>query len=498
MKLLKKAAGFILALCLMVPMLGTVAFAADGVLMFSDPETKVGENVSVDLVVQSGGENVGSVSVSMNYDPSSLEFVSGEGFTADGSGTLTYTGTGSSSELRATVEFRALLAGSAAINVTSSTAALESGETLNLEQGSSTVIIAAADDGSTSAEPSGTSGGESSPAGETTDIVVTVNGQEYHFSEAFTSSDLPDGYSETSQTFNGEERKFAVNEAGVTLGYLVDGSGAGSFFLYNAEDATFSPYVQINISQTASIIPLDRAGEVTLPENYSETTLTVENMQFPVWADAETDSRYYIIYALNTRTNEAGLYQYDTADETYQYFEAAADTDTDTDSAELPGILGMISDHILPVLIGAGAVCILLLILIIVFAVKLVHRNQELDDLYDEYDIPFDDEEEAAPKNTKKGKRAAAPAEEEEDLLDYEEEEYDAEDDYDGGYEEENYDSSDYDEDEDLDDFDDDDYDDDFDEDDYDEDDYDDDDEFESAGSSKEAEDDYNINFVDL
>ena len=48
-RLLKKLAGMILAVCLMVPMLGTVVFAADGVLMFSDPSTKVGENVSIDL-----------------------------------------------------------------------------------------------------------------------------------------------------------------------------------------------------------------------------------------------------------------------------------------------------------------------------------------------------------------------------------------------------------------------------------------------------------------
>ena len=95
-RLLKKLAGMILAVCLMVPMLGTVVFAADGVLMFSDPSTKVGENVSIDLVVQSSdGSTVGNVSVTMAYDTSALEFVSGDGFTADGSGTLTYSGTGS-------------------------------------------------------------------------------------------------------------------------------------------------------------------------------------------------------------------------------------------------------------------------------------------------------------------------------------------------------------------------------------------------------------------
>ena len=93
MKALKKFAGLILALCLMVPMFGTAAFAADGVLMFSDPSTKVGENVGVDLVVQSSGGTVGSVNVTMSYDASVLEFVSGDGFSADGSGTLTYTGT---------------------------------------------------------------------------------------------------------------------------------------------------------------------------------------------------------------------------------------------------------------------------------------------------------------------------------------------------------------------------------------------------------------------
>ena len=70
----------------MVPMFSLVAFAADGRLMFSDPQTKVGENVSIDLVVQSQGNTIGDVSVTMNYSTDDLEFVSGDGFEADGSG----------------------------------------------------------------------------------------------------------------------------------------------------------------------------------------------------------------------------------------------------------------------------------------------------------------------------------------------------------------------------------------------------------------------------
>ena len=144
MKAFKKLAGLILAVCLAVPVFGTVAFAADGVLMYSDPSTKVGENVSIDLVVRSNnGETVGSVQVTMSYDPTALEFVSGEGFTADGAGGLTYSGTGSGAELRVPMTFRALKSGDAVVNVSGYTAALADGETLNLEQGSSTVTIAA-------------------------------------------------------------------------------------------------------------------------------------------------------------------------------------------------------------------------------------------------------------------------------------------------------------------------------------------------------------------
>lgn len=449
MKVLKKAAGIILAVCLMVPMFGTAVFAADGVLMFSDPSTKVGENVSIDLVIQSsGGESVGDVNVTMSYDPTALEFVSGEGFSADGTGVLTYTGTGTGAELRATMQFRALLAGSTSVSVTGSSATVSTGDTLNLEQGASAVTIEAADDGSTSAEPSGTA---ATPAGETTDITVSVDGTDYSFSEAFTTTDIPEGYSETTLAFNGADRKFVANEAGVTLGFLVDGSGKGSFFLFDTEDATFLPFAQLTISDTTSIITLNEPDSVKLPDNYKESELTVQEKQFPVWSDPEESDRYYIIYALNTRTNQEGLYQYDKEDGSYQYFDASSKTDDGSEGTSLPGGLGFISDHLVPVLVAGALICILLLILMIVFAVKLIHRNQELDDLYDEYDIPLDDEDDKK-KNNKN-------AESVDDCYDDEYDDYEYDDDYD------------YDEDE---------IDDDIDED------------------EKSSDKDYNIDFIDL
>lgn len=473
MKAFKKLAGMILAVCLMVPMFSILAFAADGVLMFSDPSTKVGENVNIDLVVRSDGGTVGDVSVTMNYDTSALEFVSGDGVSADGSGSLTYTGTGSSSELRSTMTFRALKQTDTTLTVNSSSAVLSSGETLNLEQGSSAISIAAADDGSTSVEASGTAA-----AGTSTDITVSVNGTDYNFSEAFTTADIPEGYSETTMTFNGEERKFVANESGITLGYLVDASGAGTFFLFQQDDATFVPFAQVTISDTTSLIPLDNVEAVKLPDNYEQSTLTVQGYEFPIWSDPSVSNRFYVIYALNTRTNEAGLYQYDAEDETYQYFEAPASTE-DTDSgAALPGAFGQfISEHVMVVVTAMAVICLLLLILMIIFAVKLVHRNQELDDLYDEYDIPFDDEDDSNEKVSKKSSEKDLKSQKDEYAgNEFEDDEYE-DDEYDDEYEDDKYD--------------DDEYDDEYEDDEYDDEEYDDEGE---DGKDK----DYDINFIDL
>lgn len=428
MKVLKRFASVIIAVCLMIPVLSTVVFAADGVLMFSDPSTKVGENVTVDFVVQSSGGTIGSVDVTMSYDPKALEFVSGDGFTADGSGALTYKGTGGGTELRTSVVFRALTVADTQISVSSSSATVSSGDTLNLNNGSSAISIAAADDGTTSVEPMTSA----AVAGSDTDIVVTVDGTDYHFSEAFTTTDIPQGYSETKMTFNGEERKFVSNDAGVYLGFLMDESGKGKFFLFDTENATFSSFAQITISDTTSLIVIDAPDSVKLPSSYQEVEMTIQEQEFPAWADP-SDSRYYVIYALNTRTGEKSLYQYDTEDETYQYFEApkAEDEEKEAVNGTLAKLGEFVAENTMVVLVAAAALFLLLFILMIVFAVKLVHRNQELDDLYDEYDIPFEEEEKVSAKAGKGGKKAVK-----DDMDDFDDE-LDELEEYDDDYEDE-------------------------------------------------------------
>lgn len=483
----KKLAAVALSLCLTVPMFSTIVSAADGSLMFSDPQTKVGEEVSVDLVVRSGNSAVGDADITMSYDTSALQFESGEGVTADSDGKLTYSGSGdgTAKELRTTMTFKALKMGDTTITVDSSKAYLYSDETLTLDQGSSAIKIGQADDGSTEIEANG-----SESTGAATDITVNVNGTDYNFSEEFATSAIPVGYSETTKTFNGEEHKFVANEAGVTLGYLVDASGEGKFFLYNEDDSTFVPYTELKISDTTSIILLADNGGAKLPDSYQEGELTVADQTYPYWANPEND-RYDLLYAVNTRTGEKGFYQYDSQDGTYQSVDVQT---TDSTKKEAKGIVGklesLVKEHPIVLLAGGALIVVVLLVLMIMFAVKLVHRNQELDDLYDEYDIPFEDEEDEEddePVTAKKSDRKAFGRKKVKD------------DDYDDGYDDDfndDYDAFD----EEYADYDfDDDYDDDY------------DDEYDaptgntrnigrSAKKSKKGRksDDYDVDFIDL
>ena len=187
-------------------------------------------------------------------------------------------------------------------------------------------------------------------------------------------------------------------------------------------------------SAATSIILLSDAEAVSLPDSYQQVELTVGDQSFPAWSDPSND-RFYVIYALNTRTGEEGLYQYDTEDGTYQSFEApAADQSASSDGSVIGQIGSFIAGHTLIVLVAAAAVVLLLLILMIVFLVKLIHRNQELDDLYEEYDIPEDDDEDEGPAVQKKSRKQFVGYDDDDEEDDYEddyEEGEDYEDDYD-------------------------------------------------------------------
>lgn len=392
MKIMKKISAILLSICLCVPCFSLVAHAADGRISFTDPETAVGEMVEVKCVLRSTKGNIGDIEVQLRYDSEYLRFQSGANV-QDAGGTLTYTGTGSSTETSFTVEFQALKEGETKISVESATVSSGAGGTMNLDQGSSTVKIAEGDPSKITETP------ETPETSSTNDVQVEVNGVAYTLTDGFADGDIPSGYSRTTISLDGQERQMVANEAGsITLGYLKDAEGTGDFFLYNGEDATFAPYEEIAISDTTSIIVLSDTSKVKLPDTYQEAKLTLNEKDFPVWQDS-TKEGYYVLYAMNNN-GETGYYQYDTAENTYQRVDVSGDQGEKEkkDSNSLFAKLQKALEKHLPMIVLAGGLGgLLLLILLIVLGVKLHNRNAELDELYDEYGIDEEDDEDEEP-----------------------------------------------------------------------------------------------------
>ena len=155
MKMMKRIAALVLAVCLITPFMPQIVQAAEGRIMFSDPETRVGDTVSIKGVIRTAGEPIGDADITMTYDSESLEFIEGDGVTLSEAGSISYSGggEGSETELVFMMDFRVLKTGESILDIVDYTAYLYSDERLNCEKGSSRITAKEGPNGEKSVEP---------------------------------------------------------------------------------------------------------------------------------------------------------------------------------------------------------------------------------------------------------------------------------------------------------------------------------------------------------
>lgn len=455
MKKLKRLAALMLCTAMTFMMCGIVSSAASGQLRFSDPSTTVGATVEITAKL-SADESLSKASATLTYDTTALKFISGENATAS-NGQIELQGSGSgNTEMSWTLKFQALSEGTTTVNISKVTASGSSGSTITVVEGSSTVTIGEGDpslitDDEDTSESSG-NGGD-----------IEIDGQTYSVVTDIPEVLIPDGFVTADMSYNGNTYAATRQESGnIYAIYLKDANEEEDFWLYDPDKDTFSPFEQVSISSDRYIVLLSEDKTKDLPITLQKTTMTVEGKEFPAWQNTDSSS-YYVVYAVNS-DGEEGFYQYDTVDETYQRYTPET-KDKEEDTTKLGGILNKLRANLDKVILVAWGIFLVMLVAVIVLAIKLRHRNLELDDLYDEYGIDDEPEEVVTRKEKKTKKSKKSKKDSEDDFYDFEDEdeEYDDFEDEEDGYDEENeyvedpfreYNPSDYEDDSDINDLD--------------------------------------------
>lgn len=428
------AISLVLGAVLFVPV--TISYAADGTIAFSDPTGKVGEEITIKVKMEAGGAAIGDGQATISYDSSKLEFVSGTNATNEnGTVQLSASGTGTETELNFELKFKALAEGETTIETLSSTAYLFSDETLNLVPGTGTVKIEA---GSGTTEATGSDGNGERKVSEAN---IDVMGTKYGIYENFTDALIPEGFSKTTISYNGNEHNaIQQDSSGKIMVYLIAGTNDPVMALYEEADSSFTLAEQVGLREDFYIFVLGEGDGSVLPEQFQETVMEMNGTNFPAWQNIESKD-HFLVYALSSEGQE-GYYQYDSMERTYQRYtvKATKGEEEEVDDTILGKIKSQMEPYFLIVLAVAAAIILLLLIIVIVLSVKLRRRNAELDEFYDSYD----EESETEPTVKDKSRKQFIGYEDDEYDDEYEddfleEDEYDEEyeDEYDDEYEDE-------------------------------------------------------------
>lgn len=439
----KKALAMVTCAGILLTGTPVLTYGATGNIEFSDPDTKVGETVEVKCMVTVTDDTLAKDELILTYDTAALKFISGDKVTDSGNGTLTCTGNAGAKGETFTMNFQALREGGTQILVSKQNINTQGETSCNFSAGNATVTIAAGDASKieTVADTDNKDQEKEEPdsqkeAEETAkedqksqaDVTVVVNDISYTISD-FEEKDLPQGYKKAAVTYEDKDYSMGYKEANsVYLAYLKpletsedtepaedaksedkdkEKESTGDFFLYDKERQSFSPYAEIAISENSSIVVLSD-DNVELPSKYQETTLTINEKEFPVWQNMEKEG-YYLIYAIDSR-GEKSFYEYDSEEETYQ--KCDIDQELEEESQDEPmlisenpesydGLLGkiyqMVRDNIYLCLGLAAVIFLLLIIRLIILRIQLGRRDSEIDELFKDDMKPEDALSLAAP-----------------------------------------------------------------------------------------------------
>lgn len=152
-------------------------------------------------------------------------------------------------------------------------------------------------------------------------ITVTIDGKTYTVVKNSSELKVPEGFEEKEITIEGQKVKALYNEKlDITLVGLRDEDGNVSLYIYNESDNSYTPYVELTFD-SISFYPLSTEEE--LP-NYSKYNITINDVDIECYK-LSSDSKFAVIYGVNTETGEKGWYSYNEDENTLQKYNSEID-----------------------------------------------------------------------------------------------------------------------------------------------------------------------------
>ena len=393
-------------------LLSMQALAATASISFSDPTVTVGSEVNVTMKVSSSDGALSRSDITLGYDSSLLEFISGTD-AEGGAGTIRVNGATNGAEtgtLEYNLKFNTLASGNAKISI-SNFEVYDTDESIAeiTHQGSSNVTISSAAAASNNAilgslvvSPGtltpefannvteysvivGTSVDTLAINAVTADSGATVavtGNEQLNMGENNVAITVTAADGTTQATYN---IKVTKQEGGPTAG---DASQAG------VPTETVNEGVKLS-SKEKTITIMNPGSDVVVPEGFAESTIDIDGHQVKGWVwKHDSDHQYCIVYGMND-AGELNFYRYDLQEKTLQrYFEDPVAEDIKASAEKYPEVVerydklvGQYNSMFILACVLGGIVIILLIFMIVVLTQRRhMPQNGALRSLKDQKD----------------------------------------------------------------------------------------------------------------
>lgn len=390
----KKCIGGLVAVMLLTAAIAFQSFAATAKISFSDPSTKVGEEVKVTMKFTStSGDLLGDTNVVLDYDATMLEYINETDNVDGGAGKIRVRSFPGVAEAVTELRFKALRAGSTSITIANWDGYDNNGQKLTMEkEGSSSITIEGLATSSSDATlqylliSPGTLTPAFTPTTESYRVTVGLDTERLTV-DAKANNERATVEREGGDTLQEGENtvvcKVVAEDGTTTKNYTIvvnkiaGGESAGSME-EGGQTAATEPEVLVELTALAQKLQiLRRPDDVAVPEGLNESNITYGDAELigrtPENSGGETP--YCVFYGMN-ESGVQGFYRYDLQDKTIQrYFENVNNVDPEIlESVEKYN--NLVDEYNRLRKITIGSIVVLLLIVVILLVLLILARRR--------------------------------------------------------------------------------------------------------------------------